>query len=87
MKAFLQNIIIVIKVLEEIKDILKAWKKERELLSLQIEHKGEDVWLDSTDVRNLLNIGRTTLYRRREDGAWVAKKIGRKWFYLKSSIH
>ncbi|MGY4383024.1 hypothetical protein ACVWYN_000043 [Pedobacter sp. UYP24] len=46
-----------------------------------------DVWLDSHEVMKKLKIGAMTLYRARENGEVVAKKIGRKWFYLQSSVN
>ena len=46
----------------------------------------DDVWLDSYEVKQLLNIADATLFRRRCEGVFVAKKIGKKWFYLKSSL-
>ena len=47
----------------------------------------EEIWLDSVEVKNLLHIGDMTLFRRRTDGSFVCKRIGRKWYYAKSSIY
>lgn len=39
-------------------------------------------WLDNTDVKQLLKISDSTLYRLRRDKQLSAKKIGGKWYYL-----
>jgi hypothetical protein len=85
MKTFLENIIMIVKILGEIKEGLEAWRVEKRRVERAVEEN--EVWLDSADVKQLLNIGKATLYRRREDGVWVSKKIGKKWFYLKSSLY
>ncbi|WEK20506.1 MAG: hypothetical protein P0Y49_05065 [Candidatus Pedobacter colombiensis] len=46
----------------------------------------EEVWLDNEEVMKLLFIERRTFYRRRSENLWVKKKIGGKWYYLKSSL-
>ena len=43
-------------------------------------------WLDAYEAKELLKTGDLTLRRRRQDGTFIAKKIGKKWFYLRSSL-
>jgi hypothetical protein len=43
-------------------------------------------WLDNYEVKELLQVCDNTLRRRRKDGTFEAKKIGKKWFYLRSSL-
>ncbi len=46
----------------------------------------EEVWLDNTDVKELLKISDPTLYRLRKSNQLPAKKIGGKWYYSKSDL-
>jgi len=46
----------------------------------------DDELIDSNDAMKLLKIGSLTLRRRRQEGVFKAKKIGKKWFYYKSSL-
>lgn len=48
--------------------------------------QAEEVWLDNTDVKGLLKISSPTLYRLRKSNQLPAKKIGGKWYYLKSAL-
>ena len=43
-------------------------------------------WVDAHDAKELIKAGNMTLRRRRLDGTFQAKKIGKKWFYLRSSL-
>jgi hypothetical protein len=43
-------------------------------------------WLDAYEVKDLLQISDATLRRRRKDGTFQARKIGKKWFYLRFSL-
>jgi hypothetical protein len=43
-------------------------------------------WLDAYEVKDLLQISSATLRRTRQDGTFEVKKIGKKWFYLRSSL-
>lgn len=45
-----------------------------------------DEWLDNTDVKQLLKISDSTLYRLRKSDQLLSKKIGGKWYYAKSAI-
>jgi hypothetical protein len=63
--------------------MLEEWQVEREPSRIPVE---AEVWMDSYEVKQLLNIADATLFRRRCEGVFVAKKIGKKWFYLKSSL-
>jgi hypothetical protein len=46
----------------------------------------DEIWLDSAAVKRLLQIGDMTLFRRRNEGVFKSKKIGKKWFYAKSTL-
>ncbi|MES2827401.1 MAG: hypothetical protein V4687_04585 [Bacteroidota bacterium] len=48
--------------------------------------KREEIWLESFDVRRQFKISERTLYRRRIEGDFEARKIHGKWFYLESSV-
>lgn len=50
------------------------------------ETSNEEEWVDNADVKQLLKISDATLYRLRRSGQLVSKKIGGKWYYLKSVI-
>ena len=43
-------------------------------------------WLDSHDVKRLLKIGESTLYRMRKQGNIPCKKIGKKWYYPHTAL-
>ena len=81
MLPFFKIILLILKALQEMKTLMEKWEIQRNLVVQDTE-----VWLDSTDVRNLLHVSNATIYRRRNEGAWVCKKVGGKWFYLKSSL-
>lgn len=46
----------------------------------------EDIWLTKAKVMESLFITKSTFFRRRQEHNWIKKKIGRSWYYLKSSI-
>ncbi|WP_316813859.1 hypothetical protein [Pedobacter heparinus] len=46
----------------------------------------EEVWLTKAAVMDLLCITRSTFFRRRQECNWIKKRIGRSWYYLKSSV-
>lgn len=46
----------------------------------------EDVWLTRKGVMELLFITRSTFFRRNQQENWIRKKIGKSWYYLKSSV-
>ena len=46
----------------------------------------QDEWLDAADVKQLLKIGDTTLYRLTKNNRLAHKKIGGKRYYLKTAI-
>jgi len=48
-------------------------------------HQQEEL-LDSTDIKKMLNISDSTLYRLRKSKQLKCKLIAGKWFYYKSSI-
>jgi len=82
MIGFLRSILVIVKILQDIKVLLERWEASREAALLA----EADVWFDTSDVKRFLNISDMTLYRRRMEGKWVCKKIGGKWYYLKSSL-
>ncbi len=77
MKALLQRIIELLIL------IYQTLSEKHAPIPIPLE---ADVWMDSYDVMQLLNVSYATLYRAREANELIAKKIGRKWFYLKSSL-
>lgn len=40
-----------------------------------------ETWLDNTDVKNLLKISDSSLYRLRKNNLLPAKQIAGKWYY------
>lgn len=46
----------------------------------------EEVWLDKAGVMALLFITRSTFYRRLMERNWKTRRIGKRAYYLKSSI-
>jgi len=82
MIGFFKSILVIVKVLQDIKVLLERWEAARESVVVQ----DAVVWIDASDVKRLLNVSDATIYRRRAEGAWVCKKVGGKWFYLKSSL-
>ncbi|MGY4383017.1 hypothetical protein ACVWYN_000036 [Pedobacter sp. UYP24] len=77
MKALLQRVIELLTLFYQV----LSGKHEPNLVLAE-----EEVWLDSWEVREKLNIASSTLYRAREGGLFTSKKLGKKWFYLKSSL-
>lgn len=45
-----------------------------------------EVWLTKAAVMELLFITKSTFFRRRNEENWTKKKIGKSWYYLKSSV-
>ena len=82
MIGFLKSILVIVKILQDIKVLLERWEASRETVVVQ----DSGAWIDASDVKRLLNVSDTTIYRRRAEGAWVCRKVGGKWFYLKSSL-
>lgn len=54
------------------------------LVNLEKSKNNEDKYYDSADVKRLLNISDSTLFRNRKSQKIPYVKIGRKIFYLKS---
>ena len=50
------------------------------------EPPAEEVWLTRAAVMELLYITRSTFFRRKNQENWTRKKIGKSWYYLKSSV-
>lgn len=46
----------------------------------------DEIWLDNADVKQMLKISDTTLYRRRKSNQLPHRKIGGKWYYPKSAL-
>ena len=68
---------------QELMNLMKALHPET-FLSDRLPD--DDELIDANDAMNLLKIGSLTLRRRRQEGVFKAKKIGKKWFYYKSSL-
>jgi len=49
----------------------------------------EEEWLTARQAMEMLYMEKRTFYRRKKEvsGKWVAKRIGKKWLYLKSSLY
>jgi hypothetical protein len=71
-------------VLMRIEILLSQILNSSEIKLIADDHS--EIWLDGNEVKNLLHIGDMTLFRRRTDGAFKSKKIGKKWFYAKSTL-
>jgi len=82
MIGFLKSILVIVRILQDIKVLLERWEASRDAVVVP----DAVVWIDASDVKRLLNVSDTTIYRRRTEGAWVCRKVGGKWFYLKSSL-
>lgn len=54
------------------------------LETLQTSHQQDSQYYDSADVKRLMKIGDTTLYRYRKSQKIPSVKIGKKIFYPKS---
>ena len=44
-------------------------------------------WLDSADVKRMLKIGDSALYRFRNQQVVPCKRIGKKWYYSRTALH
>jgi hypothetical protein len=73
-------------VLLQQQELLVLMKAMDTKLALPDPLPDEEVWLTKAAVMDLLCITRSTFFRRRKEGNWVKKRIGRGWYYLKSSI-
>jgi len=82
MIGFLKSILVIVKILQDIKVLLERWEASRDAVVVL----DAGAWIDASDVKRLLNVSDATIYRRRAEGAWVCRKVGGKWFYLKSSL-
>lgn len=68
-------------------------EQQQELLTLtraihtKLPSADEEIWLTPKQIMTeLLFIEERTFYRRQAEGNWKRKKIGGKWYYLKSSV-
>ncbi len=68
---------------QELLDLMKAIDTKLDLPDPLPE---EEVWLTKAAVMDMLCITKSTFFRRRKECTWVRKKIGRSWYYLKSSV-
>lgn len=70
---------------QELLTLTRAIHTKLPLNDLQPE-KEEEVWLTRKAVMELLYITRSTFFRRKNQENWTRKKIGKSWYYLKSSV-
>ena len=52
----------------------------------KVDPKLADEWLDNTDVKRLLKISDSSLYRLRSKGILPCKRMAGKWYYSKLAI-
>lgn len=45
-----------------------------------------DEWLDNTDVKRLLKISDSSLYRLRKNNILAAKRVAGKWYYQMDTL-
>jgi hypothetical protein len=76
----------MINVLLRIELLLAQILQASETETITVIPASQDTWLDGVEVKNLLHIGDMTLFRRRTEGTFKCKKIGKKWYYAKSSL-
>jgi hypothetical protein len=82
MNEILQKLDVVMVLQQELKNMMIAMDNK---LSLP-DPLPEEVWLTKDAVMDELCITRSTFFRRRKECDWVKKRIGRSWYYLKSSV-
>jgi len=46
----------------------------------------DDEWLTARQAMEFLFMEERTFYRRKSEGKWVVRRVGKKWLYLKSSL-
>lgn len=54
--------------------------------ALQQSEASNDEWLDNTDVKRLLKISDSSLYRLRKKQLLPCKRIAGKWYYSRLAI-
>ena len=59
--------------------------REREMQANHIPIQ-QDEWLDKFQVKQLLSISSSTFYRMEKTSNWKLKQVGKRKYYLKSSI-
>ena len=59
--------------------------REREMQANHIPLQ-QDEWLDKFQVKQLLSISSSTFYRMEKTSNWKLKQVGKRKYYLKSSI-
>jgi len=45
-----------------------------------------DEWLTAQQAMEFLFVEERTFYRRKREGKWVVRRVGKRWVYLKSSL-
>lgn len=76
------------EILEKL-DVLLAQQQQLLLTLLSVESNGQqpvDDWLDNTDVKQLLKISDSSLYRLRKNQMLPCKRIAGKWYYSRLTI-
>jgi hypothetical protein len=85
----LSNLENMIKVLFEYLETL-VQQQQQVLAMLQVickmDRAAPQEWLDDVDVKQLLKISDSTLYRLRKGKHVSCKKIGGKWYYEKAVL-
>lgn len=77
-----------IQILKHLEVLISIQQKMLELLATGAEGNAnaQDELLDSTDIKKMLNISSSTLYRLRKNKQVKCKLIAGKWYCFKSSI-
>lgn len=77
-----------VEILKHLEVLIGIQQKMLALLATGAEGKvlAQEELLDSTDIKKLLHISSSTLYRLRKSKQVKSKLIAGKWYYYKSSI-
>lgn len=78
----------LLKILDILQEILKVLLEIRADLKrlLPVRTDEEEVLLDNSDVKRLLKIADSTLYRWRKNNRVTSHLIGKKRYYIKSEL-
>jgi len=74
------------KMVKHLENLVSLQKQMLNALQNMTPITTEEVWLDSTDVKQILKISDPTLYRLRKNNVLSTRKIGGKWYYSKSAL-
>jgi hypothetical protein len=77
-----------VEILKHLEVLIGIQQKMLALLATEAEGNAlaQEELLDSTDIKKMLHISSSTLYRLRKNKQVKCKLIAGKWYYFKSSI-